>query len=158
TTENSEFVNLANNPGSFAVDGLATLTPGATAGDGSMLTFSVQLTGATPTLDMSLLQQNTTADYIAGLPPPAAPVVGGLTSAGEFQAAAGQDSLTPTQNIDVTQSKVAFGWTGTNDDPNTVSWISGYTNKTFGQDLAVIEFSPSLDGTATYLPPVVAHA
>ncbi len=89
-----EFVDPASTTDvTYAADGLATVTPGALRGDGSLLTFTVQVTGAVPTLDLSMLEWNTDPTYIAGLALPSAPVAGTLGGSG-FAAIAGQSSTT----------------------------------------------------------------
>lgn len=123
----------------YAADGLATVTPGALRGDGSLLTFTVAVTGATPTLDFSMMEWNTDPTYISGLATPTAPVAGTL-SGDVFTAISGQSSDT-APSITVSSGALAFGWTGLNSDANTASWISGYTNKIYGTQAAVLTFS-----------------
>ena len=145
-----EFVDPDSSSGvTYAADGLATITPGALRGDGSLLTFTVQISGATPTLDFSMLEWNTDPTYIAGLVAPSAPVAGTVSSS-IFTALAGQSSTTaPTATVGT--GEVAFGWTGLNSDVNTTSWTSGYTNKIYGLQAALLSFSTS--GIA----PIVAY-
>lgn len=135
-----EFVDPASTSDvTYAADGLATVTPGALRGDGSLLTFTVQVTGAVPTLDLSMLEWNTDPTYIAGLALPSAPVAGTLGGSG-FAAIAGQSSTT-APSITVSTGEVAFAWTGLNSDSNTTSWISGYTNKIYGLQTALLSFA-----------------
>lgn len=154
TTNGSyEFVDPAATPGvTFAVDGLATLTPGSTTRpDGSMYTFTVAVTGATPTLDFSMLEWNTNPAYISSLAAPSAPVAG-MLSGSTFTAVSGQSSTT-APSIAVSSGEVAFAWTGENNDPNTSSWISGYTNKIYGLQAALLSFAGGAG-----IAPIVAQA
>lgn len=141
TTNGSyEFVDpTSTSDVTFAADGLATVTPGALRGDGSMVTFTVAVTGATPTLDFSMLEWNTTESYISSLAAPSAPVVGTLSDS-TFTAVTGQTSTT-APSVTVGTGEFAFGWTGLNSDANTTSWISGYTNKIYGLQAAVISIA-----------------
>jgi len=157
TTANSEFVAT---PSGYAVDGLANVTPGALNPDGSMHTFTVDVTGTTPTLDLSLMQWNTTSTYIDSLVTPTAPVVGTVT-AGAFTALSGQSSETPSssQVIQVDNANVAFGWTGLNSDPlsQTQHWTATYTNKIHGLNTAQVSFLTDA-GASTGINPWTATA
>lgn len=133
----------------LASDGLATVAAGATRGDGSLLTFTVALTGATPTVDFSMLEWNTDPTYIAGLTTPTAPVIGTL-SGGVFTSVSGQTSDT-APSVTVGAAEFAFGWTGLNNDASTSSWISGYTNKIYGTQAAVLTFTPT---SGAYIAPL----
>ncbi|OYZ97461.1 MAG: hypothetical protein B7X99_14040 [Rhizobiales bacterium 17-65-6] len=78
-----EFVDPDSSSGvTYAADGLATVTPGALRGDGSLLTFTVQISGATPTLDFSMLEWNTDPTYIAGLVAPSAAALLSFSTSG----------------------------------------------------------------------------
>ncbi|WP_127089879.1 hypothetical protein [Aquabacter cavernae] len=137
----------------YAADGLATVTPGALRGDGSLLTFTVAVTGATPTLDFSMMEWNTDPNYIAGLAAPTAAVAGTLGNNG-FTAISGQSSTT-APSITAGSGEFAFGWTGLNSDPNTTSWISGYTNKIYGLQAALVTIT---DTAGTTIAPIAAFA
>ena len=155
TTNGSyEFVDPTTSPGvDYAADGLATVTPGALRGDGSLLTFTVAVTGATPTLDLSLLEWNTSSTYLNGLATPSAPVAGSLSNSA-FTAISGQTSLT-APSITSSAGEFAFGWTGNNNDASTSSWISGYTNKIYGLQAALLTITSTIAGS---LAPIAAYA
>ncbi|MEW6255538.1 MAG: hypothetical protein AB1592_06225 [Pseudomonadota bacterium] len=150
TNGNYEFeAPTSGGPVVLASDGLATVATGATRDDGSLLTFTVALTGATPTVDFSLLEWNTDPTYIQGLTTPTAPVIGTL-SGSTFTAVSGQTSDT-APSVSVGAGEFSFGWTGLNNDASTPSWISGYTNKIYGTQAAVLSFAAA---SGAYIAPL----
>ncbi|TCT03328.1 DUF4114 domain-containing protein [Aquabacter spiritensis] len=152
TTTEGEFVNFQSDPSLFGIDGLANLASTATA-DPTLTTFTVNVTGALPTVDMSLLELNTDPAFIALLAQPTAPVAGVLTEDG-FVSAAGQTTDTDVVAT-IYSGTLAFGWTGHNSDASTVSWISGYTNKIQALTVAQLSFTTNL---TNYLAPILAES
>ena len=90
------------------------------------------------TYNPSLLVPNTVNSAVAV---PDAPVAG-MLSDGTFTALAGQINQV-SNTITATNSNLSFGWTGDNNDPNTVSWIGGYTNKIDAGDVARVTITPT---------------
>ncbi len=139
------FRNFTNDGALFGVDGLATLTPGATVDNGNgLLTFSVAVTGVQPTLDLALMQANTSQAYLNAQTTNTAPVAGTLQG-GVFTALAGQTAaITDTNGNGVPLSVasksglLAFGWTGLNDAPDTATWIETATNLIPGLSVGVV--------------------
>lgn len=145
TNSSGEFENAA---GSIAIDGLASITPGATNPDGSLHTFSINfMPSSTLTFDPALVEQY--ADFNYNAVAPNAPVAGTLEG-GTFTAFGGQASQV-SNAISVTQGEMAFGWTGNNNDAGTPSWISGLTNKINGLNIALLSIA-STSGTSSYAP------
>jgi hypothetical protein len=67
--------------------------------------------------------------------------VAGTVSGDTFAALAGQTGQV-TNTISTTIRDVAFSWTGGNSDPNTGSWISGFTNRIGAQNVARVTIAP----------------
>jgi hypothetical protein len=140
-----QFSDLSTDPSLFGVDGMATLVPGAMQpSGGGMLTFSVNVTGVTPTLDLSVMQANTSSAFLDGQTTATAPVAGTM-SAGTFAALAGQTAEVHDGNGDgvalaVTAQSglLAFGWTGLNSAPDTTTWTETFTNLVQSSSIAVI--------------------
>lgn len=153
-TSNYEFVNPTTSDPSLAIDGLAVITPGALNADGTLHTFSINFApSSTLTIDPSLVYAYTDYNYTASAPANAP--VAGIYSSGAFQAVAGQTNQV-SNAITVQQGELAFGWTGTNSDANTASWIGGLTNKIMGQNAALISITPT--SGSNYYAPLLTHA
>lgn len=149
TTIDEQFANpnYAGQQGWLAIDGLATISP-QTSQDQSVITFTVNFSvGDTVTIDPSLLIPNTVTANVDALSPPSCPVAGTI-SGGEFVALANQDDLV-SNTITTTETEIAFAWTGENSSPNTVSWISGYTNKIDAETVALITITPASGSSLT---------
>ncbi len=157
-----QFSNFAVHPSLFGVDGLAKLIPGsATTPEGGLLTFTVVVTGVTPTLDLSLMRANTAAAFLTNQATATAPVVGILDS-GEFKPAAGQgadvqkDGKAADLSVTSHTGLLAFGWTGLNEAAATRTWTQTFTNLVQGQSVAVIDIS--LNGGTDSISPLYAKA
>ncbi|MBR0650888.1 hypothetical protein GXW78_14540 [Roseomonas terrae] len=143
-----QFSDFGTDPSLFGVDGLATLVPGAMQPTGGgLLTFSVNVTGVSPTLDLSLMQANTSSSFLDGQTTATAPVAGVL-HAGAFVAVAGQtddvhDTLGNGVDLAVTAhaGKLAFGWTGLSSAPDRTTWTETFTNLVQGSSIAVISIA-----------------
>ncbi len=139
----TEFVNPDADPtgASLAVDGLATIapeTPASGAPPATIVTFGVNLLhAATTTIAPEYLVYN----EAASMPVPNAPVVGVMLD-GAFKASAGQTNQV-TNTVTVDDLRLAFGWTGENDDAGTRAWITKYTNKIGALNFAEIDFAQS---------------
>ncbi len=149
----AHFADFADDPSLFGIDGLATLTPGATDSAGGLLTFSVDVTGVSPTLDLSLMQANTSPTFLANQTIATAPVAGTL-QAGGFAALSGQTADVHQDNGDGADLSVTsragallFGWTGLNDATDTGTWIETYTNLVQGRSIAVVQVGQPGGGT-----------
>lgn len=153
-TQDNNFVNpgASGQAGSLAIDGLALIAP-ETSTEATISTFAVNFmySGST-TLDPSLFAWNSNTTHVSTLVAPTTAVAGTL-AADEFTALGGQTGLV-TNTITTDKSNLAFGWTGTNSDPNTSSWISGLTNKIGAENLVQIGFA----GGAGSLAPIHAVA
>lgn len=148
-TQDNKFLNpdVSGQAGSLAIDGLALIAPEAST-DATIGTFAVNfMYSGNTTLDPSLFTWNTDAPHVASLAAPTAPIAGTLV-AGEFTALGGQTGLV-SNTITTDKSNLVFGWTGTNSDPNTSSWISGLTNKAGADNLVQIGFN---GGTGSLAP------
>jgi hypothetical protein len=133
----------------FAADGGATLAP---TGQANYMKLSLNPATSMP-VDMLDFAYNSQFSAM-----PAAPVAGTL-SGGTFtpfdgqasigitgnKYATGSETAAPDITIDV-GSNLAFGWTGTNNDPSTnynpstkvFGWTSAYTNKIVANDIAMV--------------------
>ena len=138
------FSDFGANPALFGVDGLATLTPGAANPVGGLLTFSVAVTGVQPTLDLALMQANTSQAYLNAQRTNTAPVAG-MLQGGVFTALAGQTAAITDANgngvplsVASKSGLLAFGWTGLNDAPDTATWIETATNLIPGLSVGVV--------------------
>lgn len=146
TTINSQFANpgysSADQQGSLAIDGLATITPPNSPSDQSIGTFTIVFAGGdTVAIDPSLLNPNTAANFNVQFPvAPSCPVAGKVSEVG-FEALDHQDNLA-SNTITTNETNIAFAWTGKNKSPNTASWISGYTNKIDAETVALITITP----------------
>lgn len=152
-----QFSNFGDDPSLFGIDGLAVLTPGATQTGGGLLTFSVNVTGVSPTIDLSLMRANTSSGFLANQVVATAPVAGNL-NAGAFVAMAGQDAdvhqasgagadLTLTS----TDGTLAFGWTGLNGAIDTATWTQTFTNLVQARAIAVVDIAMQ-GGTGSIAP------
>ncbi len=157
-----QFSNFATDPALFGIDGLATLTPGPLQTGGGLLTFSVGVTGPTPTIDLALMQPNTDSAFLAGLQAATVPVLG-LLQGGDFVALAGQDNDVHGAGGDALDlsftalsGRLAFGWTGLNSVTETPTWIETYTNLVQGKSIAVIDIARH--GSAGHIAPLHAKA
>lgn len=154
TTSGGAFVNTAftGQAGQIAIDGLATITPGGSATDQTVPTFSVNFAvGDTVTFDPTYIVANPAG--VSGMTPGYAPVAG-TVSGTTFTALDGQ--VNPNTNtISTTYSSIGFGWTGLN--PTATSgagtstkmnqWISQYTNKIDPLTIAHVTIHPIAGGT-----------
>lgn len=140
------FSDFGADPALFGIDGLATLTPGAANPAGGLLTFSVDVTGVSPTIDLALMQPNTSQAFLAAQTTATAPVAGTLQG-GVFDALAGQttDPLSGGAGIPLSVTSqsglLAFGWTGLNDAPDTDTWTESFTNLIPGLAIAVVSIA-----------------
>lgn len=158
-----QFADFGSDPSLFGVDGLATLAAGAMQpSGGGLLTFAVNVTGVSPTLDLSLFRANTTSAYLDNQLTATAPVAGVL-NAGAFVALAGQtvdvhDSAGDGVELAVTSHAglLAFGWTGLNSAADTSSWTQTFTNLIQSRSIAVISITPESGGAA--IAPIHAKA
>jgi hypothetical protein len=157
-----QFSDFSTDPSLAGIDGLATLTAGATQTGGGLLTFSVAVTGVTPTLDLSLMQANTTAAFLNGQTIGTAPVAGTL-SGGTFAAVAGQTADvhgTGGNGVDLAviahSGHLAFGWTGLNTAADTGSWTETFTNLVQGKSIAVLDVA--MHGGTGHIAPMHAKA
>lgn len=144
------FVDFSDDPALFAIDGLASIAAGGEASyAGYLQTFSVNLTGTTPTFGLDHFVPNTDQSYLSTLVKSTVPVVGTLEG-GAFTAAAGQTAAIQDANaayagIDVSYATavtgdVAYGWTGLNAATTDVAtWIEHHTNLVSGNTLAVVD-------------------
>ncbi|HWT10463.1 MAG TPA: hypothetical protein VN329_14960, partial [Roseomonas sp.] len=142
-----QFSNFGDDPSLFGIDGLAVLTPGATQPGGGLLTFSVNVTGVSPTIDLSLMRANTSSGFLANQVVATAPVAGNL-HAGAFVALAGQDADVHQASgagadlaLTSTDGTLAFGWTGLNNAPDTSSWTQTFTNLVQARSIAVVDIT-----------------
>ncbi|MBW6401647.1 DUF4114 domain-containing protein [Roseomonas sp. HJA6] len=156
------FSDFGSDPSLFGIDGLATLTAGTAASGGGLLTFSVEVTGVSPTLDLSLMQANTSSAFLNGQVTATAPVAGTLKG-GVFTAVAGQtadvhDAGGEGVALSVTSSSglLAFGWTGLNDAADTSTWTETFTNLVQGRSVAVIHIDHQ--GGSGSIAPLFAKA
>lgn len=135
--------NYSGQQGSLAIDGLAQVVAPAVTTP-TMTTFTVNLVNNdTVSFDPSLLVPNTTNIGSSIFPnPPNAPVAGTLGTGGAFDALPGQDNQI-TNTITTTAPDLAFAWTGDNIAPGTSLWVSGYTNKIDGLDVALVTLAPT---------------
>ena len=140
------FSDFGSDPSLFGIDGLAMLTPG-TAQDGGLVTFSVDVTGVSPTIDLSLMRANTSSGFLTNQVKATAPVAG-TQQGGIFTALAGQTADVHDGGgggVDlsaVSQSGLlAFGWTGLNDAPDTATWTETFTNLIQGKSIAVVRIA-----------------
>ena len=150
TTSGGQFENPGYNPGAtltqpgaLAIDGLAIIQvpnfPTLAVQPSLVSTFTVNFAPSSAvTYNPSLLVPNTVNSAVAV---PDAPVAG-MLSDGTFTALAGQINQV-SNTITATNSNLSFGWTGDNNDPNTVSWIGGYTNKIDAGDVARVTITPT---------------
>ncbi len=160
-----QFSNFATDPSLFGIDGLATLIAGAPQPTGGgLLTFSVAVTGVTPTLDLSLMQPNTSAGFLTNplIPTATAPVAGTIFK-GAFVPTAGQttnvhDGAGNGSPLSVTSHSGAqvFGWTGLNDAADTRTWTQTFTNLVQGKSIAVIDIVQH--GGAGHIAPIHVKA
>jgi hypothetical protein len=128
-----------------AVDGLGVVLGPASGQFVNTMTFDLAGSSGNAT-DPKLNVQNTDSDYIDNhLIQPDAPVAGTIAG-GVFEALTGQDNQTSNTITTGTQG-LSFGWTGDNNNANTVSWITGYTNKINAEDVALIRIE-TLSGGA----------
>ncbi len=140
--------NYIGQQGALAVDGLATITPPLPT-EQTLTTFTVNFASSSAiTVNPSLLVANTAAATASAWAAnnytlPTAPVVGTL-SAGTFSALPNQ-TMEATNTITTSDHNIAFGWTGEN--PNATvgatPWVSFYTNKIDGGDVARITIAPA---------------
>ena len=142
-----QFSNFGTDPSLFGIDGLATLLAGPTQAGGGLLTFSVAVTGVTPTLDLSLMRPRTDKSFLDGLLTATAPVVGSLAT-GAFVAVAGQTAdVHDTAGAGVglvasaNSGTLAFGWTGLNDAADTSTWTQTFTNLIQARAIAVVDIA-----------------
>jgi hypothetical protein len=149
-----QFTDFSTASSAFGIDGLATLTPGATQAGGGLLTFSVNVTGVSPTLDLALMQPNTASGFLDNQLIATAPVVG-TRSGAAFVALAGQtadvhDGKGNGVDLSVTSGsgRLAFGWTGLNTAADTSTWTQTYTNLVQGKSIAVIDIAQQGGGSA----------
>ncbi len=140
------FSDFGSDPALFGIDGLATLTAGP-AQNGGLVTFSVDVTGVSPTIDLSLMRANTSNAFLSGQVTATAPVAGTMQG-GQFDAVAGQTADVHDAGgggVDlstVSQSGLlAFGWTGLNDAPDTSTWTETFTNLVQGKSIAVVRIA-----------------
>jgi hypothetical protein len=157
-----QFSNFGTDPSLFGIDGLATLLAGPTQAGGGLLTFSVAVTGVTPTLDLSLMRPKTDKSFLDGLLSATAPVVGTLSDHA-FVAVAGQTADvhgTGGAGVDLTATahtgRLGFGWTGLNSAADTSSWTQTFTNLIQGTSIAVIDIAEQ--GSTTRIAPLHAKA
>ena len=148
TSDNGAFENPAytgaNQQNALAVDGLAVITPQSSSAQ-TITTFTVNFASAQAiTYAPSLMAPVAAGD--TNTPTPSAPVAGVVTG-GTFTALAGQTNLA-SNTIATGSQGLAFAWTGENDAANTSSWISGYTNKINGLDIARVSITPVGGGNA----------
>ena len=157
-----QFSNFGTDPSLFGIDGLASLLAGPTQTGGGLLTFSVAVTGVTPTLDLSLMRPKTDKSFLDGLLTATAPVVGTLDH-GAFVAVAGQTAdvhdaagagvgLAAAAN----SGTLAFGWTGLNNATDTKTWTQTFTNLVQGKSIAVVDITEH--GSSTRIAPLHAQA
>lgn len=154
TTSGYQFVAA---DGSQAIDGLAAITlPTHTGATVETMTVNM-FNGTSTSLDPSLLHQYTDANYTTTSVPNAAVagVLSGTAGSVTFTAFSGQTNQV-SNSITLHQGESALGWTGTNNDSNTSSWISGITNKLNGLNVALL----SIVDTTHHLSiaPVAAQA
>jgi hypothetical protein len=138
TNSSGQFYNpsYAGQGADAAVDGLGIVQGPAGSQYANTMTFDLAGSSGNAT-DPLLNVQNTDSSYIDNhLTQPDAPVAGTI-SGGVFVALAGQGNQT-SNSITTGAQGLEFGWTGENSDPNTVSWITGYTNKINAEDVALI--------------------
>ncbi len=141
TSSNGAFENpaYAGQQNALAVDGLAVIQPQASTAP-TISTFNIDFASAQAVTYPSSLMVPLSAAASATAPTPAAPVVGVLSNA-VYTPLPGQNGLTGNTVTTDSQS-LAFAWTGENGSANTASWISGYTNKIDGLDIARISITP----------------
>lgn len=157
-----QFSDFGTDPSLFGIDGLATLLAGPTQTGGGLLTFSVAVTGVTPTLDLSLMRPKTDKTFLDGLLNATAPVVGTLSDH-DFIAVAGQTANvhdTAGAGVDLTATahggRLGFAWTGLNSAADTSSWTETFTNLVQGSSIAVIAIAEQ--GSTTRIAPLHAKA
>jgi hypothetical protein len=157
-----QFSNFGADPSLFGIDGLATLTAGPVDGSGGLQTFSVAVTGVSPTLDLSLMQANTSETFLAKQTIATAPVAG-MLKGGKFTALAGQtadvhDTAGKGVDLRVTSHTglLAFGWTGLNDAPDTSTWTETFTNLVQGKSIADVLVTQQ--GGGSHIAPLHAKA
>jgi hypothetical protein len=151
------FADFGTDPTLFGIDGLAVLTPGATNPGGGLLTFSVNVTGVSPTIDLSLMRDNTDSAFLAAQVVATAPVAGTLAGRA-FTALAGQDADVHQSGgggaalaFTSAEGRLAFGWTGLNDAPDTRSWTTTFTNLVQARAIAVVEIAKQGGGSVAPL-------
>lgn len=144
------FVDFSDNPALFAIDGLASVAAGGESSySGYLETFSVNLTGTTPTFGLDYFAPNTDQSYLSTLVKSTVPVVGTLSgeafTAEAGQTAAVQDASQAYAGVDLSFSTaasgdLAYGWTGLNAPTTDVAtWIENHTNLVSGNTLAVVD-------------------
>jgi hypothetical protein len=141
TSLNGAFENPAytGQQNALAVDGLAVIqTPAVTTQ--TINTFNIDFASAQAVTYSSSLMAPLSAADSATAPTPAAPVAGTMSNT-QFTPLPGQNNLV-SNTVTTDSQSLAFAWTGENSSPNTSSWISGYTNKIDGLDIANVSITP----------------
>ena len=148
-TQNGSFDNPnyagADQKGSLAIDGLATIAANPGTTDPTTGTFTISFLAVNAAIDPSVLTTDT-GDF-SGVSVPDAPVAGTL-SGHQFTAIAGQTNQV-SNTLTIPDQGLAFAWTGSNDAPGTAAWIGNFTNKVAAGDVVLITAKPDVGQTIT---------